>query len=144
MKKSPKKLLCPPRVDEGVLFYEEKYQKSSKRAFTPVSATPTNALRALVNSPVSATRENILPRQSDRRLNRKYGSDPRLTQAFACSDFCFNRHTSMSVKPCSRSRRLVCSGKCIKSYGGSHPHRRICSAFSCDMFACAVCSGFAE
>ena len=28
------------------------YQKSSKRAFTPVSATPTNALRALVNSPL--------------------------------------------------------------------------------------------
>ena len=35
-----------------VLLYDQKYQKSSKRAFTPVSATPTNALCALVNSPL--------------------------------------------------------------------------------------------
>ena len=34
-----------------VLFNDEKYQKSFKRAFPPVSATPTNALRALVHSP---------------------------------------------------------------------------------------------
>ena len=35
-----------------VLLYDQKYQKSFKRAFSPVSATPTNALRALVHSPL--------------------------------------------------------------------------------------------
>ena len=35
------------------------YQKSAKRAFTPVSATPTNALRALVNSPLFANSSRV-------------------------------------------------------------------------------------
>ena len=69
-----RKFLSPPR-NEDVLFFEEKYQKSSKEGSSPS-----------FENRLAATRANILPRQSDHRLNRKYGSTPPVN-----TDFCLFR-----------------------------------------------------
>ena len=101
---------------------------AKKRKATPVSATPTHTLRVCVNSSfelflcrLAATGANTLPRQSDHRLNRKRGSNPRLTRTFACSDLIYSHPDSMSIKPCSHSRSLAYSGKCSYGFGVAPP-----------------------
>ncbi len=87
---------------------------------------------------LAATRANILPRQSNRRLNRKYSSDPRLTRTFACADFsysapfqCPSSHARVvgvlataggyscdfSVAPPTPSNLLAFCGYCVRTRG---------------------------
>ena len=94
------------------------YQKS-KRGRQLLSRRRRHTRCAYVSIPLfisfcrlTATRANILPRQSHRRLNRKRGSNPRLTRTFACSNQNYSCSVSMSIKPCSRSRSLAYSEKC--------------------------------
>ena len=91
---------------------DQKYQKSKRGRYSSFK---------LFLCRLAATSANILPRQSHRRLNRKRGSNPRLTRTLVCSDLSLIRPDSMSIKPCSHSRSLAYSGKRIKSYGWSQP-----------------------
>ena len=115
---------------------DQKYQKS-KRGRQLLSRRRRHTRCAYVSIPLfisfcrlATTRANILPRQSDCRLNRKYGSDPRLTQTLVCSSQHCSFPNSMSIKSCSLWWSLVYSGKRIKSHGENHPPRRICSLFA--------------
>ncbi len=119
--KAQKKLVFLTQENGGVLLRDQKYQKSKRGK---------NSSFKLFLCRLAATRANILPRQSDYRLNRKRSSNPRLTRDLVCADFGFSRPNSMSIKPCLHSRSLAYSGKRIKSRGGSHPPRRICSLFA--------------
>ena len=100
-------LLC-----RGVYFSMKKSTKSQKEEGIPLLNTFCR---------LAATRANILPRQSDHRRNRKYGSDPRLTRTFVHSDFSLSRPNSMSIKPCSIWWSLAYSGEYSFRFGVAPP-----------------------
>ncbi len=106
-----KKLLCP-REGTKVYFSLTKSTKSQKEESIPLLNTFCR---------LAATRANILSRQSDRRLNRKRSSDPRLTRTLVYSDFSLSCPNSMSIKLCSLGWSLAYSGKRIKSHGRNQP-----------------------
>ena len=142
-------------------MYDQKYQKSYKRAFPPVSATPTHTLRVCVNSsllyisPLVASRRPVRTKCPDRPaiaepwLQVRNAQAPTRIHCCAISGYGKPRGSKFGcVSACEHSEikviLIVSSAYKLPHarqpyYAGVQTMRaRICSASSCDMFARVV------